>query len=147
MKRGKIGKVAAVAKIDEQRSGRELGSILQSHQQKQDQLEQLIQFKADYETTLGSAGGKGIAARQLQDYRLFLTKLSQAVDQQVKEVEDSQLKLDEVRVQWLSKSQRTTALDNLVDQQNKAAKAARDKAAQKESDENTLARRLLLGDH
>jgi flagellar FliJ protein len=144
---GKIGKVAAVAKIDERRSGRELGAILQSHQQKQAQLEQLIQFKADYETTLCSAGGKGIAARQLQDYRLFLHKLSDAVDQQVKQVEDSQLKLDEVRTQWLSKSQRTSALDTIVDEQNKAAKAARNKAAQKESDENTLARRLLLGDH
>lgn len=147
MKRGKIGKVAAVAKIDEQRSGRELGAILQSHQQKQDQLEQLIQFKTDYETTLCSAGGKGIAARQLQDYRLFLHKLSDAVDQQVKQVENSQLKLDEVRAQWLSKSQRTSALNTIVDQQNKAAKATRNKAAQKESDENTLARKLLLGDH
>ena len=146
MKRGKMDKVAAVAKIDEQKSASELGAILQSHQQKQDQLEQLKQFKADYEKTLGTAGSKGIAAKQLQDYRLFLYKLSQAIDQQAKEVEGSQLELDEVRTQWLSKSQRTSALDHLVDQQNKAVKVARDKAAQKESDENTLARRLLLGD-
>lgn len=147
MKTGKMDKVAAVAKIAEQQSARELGKALQSHTEKNEQLDQLIQFRQDYESSLGSKGAAGIPAKQLQDYRIFLTKLGDAIAQQTREVDSAQEQLDQVRAQWLSKSQRKSALDHLVEERHKSAVQARGKAEQKESDENSMARRMLNLDH
>ena len=138
-----MDKVAAVAKISEQQSARELGAALQSHTDKSVQLEQLIQFRRDYESSLGARGAEGIPAKQLQDYRLFLTKLGDAIAQQTREVDSAQEQLDQVRAQWLSKSQRKSALDHLVEERDKSVLQARGKAEQKESDENSMARKML----
>lgn len=142
MKPGKMDKVAAVAKLEEQKSARELSVRQQNHQQKCDQLEQLVQFKEGYELTLGEKGGEGMAARQLQDYRLFLSKLSQAIEQQTRDVQESEKNLSMMRAQWLSDSQRKSALDHLVDERQKEQVKIRDKIEQKESDEHPVNRRM-----
>lgn len=144
---GKIDKVAAFAKSTEQKSAKALKLSQQGHQQKCEQLNQLVNFKQEYESKLGLMGKQGMAARQLQDYRLFLSKLNQAIDQQSQEVNASQETLGEVREQWLSESRHKTALDHLVDHRHKLLTQARDKAEQKESDEATLARMVAQGTH
>ncbi len=144
MKRTKIEKVAAVAKIAEQQSARDLGVARQSHAEKSGRLEQLVQFKEDYETSLGAAGEKGMPAKQLQDYRLFMSKLNQAIDKQLQEVEETGQSLDEVREEWISKSHRKSALEQLIQAQHREQLLAREKAEQKESDDNTLARKNVI---
>lgn len=139
---GKIGKVASVAKTVEQKSAKAFKLGQQSYQQKQAQLDQLKTFKQEYEDKLGVMGQQGIAARQLQDYRLFLSKLNHAINQQSEDVQISHQKLDNLKTQWCSESQRKTALDHLVDQEHQRDIQARDKAEQKESDEAVLARML-----
>ena len=147
MKDEKMDKVATVAKIAEQKSARDLSASRQSYQQKRAQLDQLVKFKEEYELSLRRIGVGGIDARQLQDYRLFLGKLGQAIDQQYRDVEESRENLKTVRAQWLSKSQRKSALDHLVDERHKVQVKFREKAEQEESDENTLARRITAGNH
>lgn len=137
---GKIGKVAAVAKTTEQKSAKALQQGQQSFQQKQDQLDQLKNFKQEYEDKLGVMGQEGIGARQLQDYRLFLSKLNFAIDQQAEEVQVSEKSLEGMRNQWVSESRRKTALDHLVDEQYKKDIQAQENAEQKESDESSLTR-------
>ncbi|MCB1694820.1 MAG: flagellar export protein FliJ [Halioglobus sp.] len=141
MKRKKMDKVAAVAKIAEQQSARELNVVRQSHDEKSDRLEQLVQFKEDYETSLETAAEKGMPAKQLQDYRLFMSKLNQAIDKQSREVETTGQSLEEVREEWISKSHRKSALEHLLQAQRREQLLARERAEQKESDENTLARK------
>jgi len=140
MDAGKIAKVASVAKTTEQKSAKELQQGQQSYKQKQEQLDQLKTFKQEYEDKLGLMGQEGIGARQLQDYRLFLSKLNHAIDQQAEEVKTSQQNIDGLRSQWISKSRRKTALDHLVDEQHKKNMQARDKVDQKESDESSMTR-------
>lgn len=138
-----MDKVAAVAKIAERQSARELGAALQSLHDKSAQLEQLMQFRRDYQLSLGDKGRDGIPAKQLQDYRVFLGKLGDAIAQQTREVDSAQEQLNQVRAQWLSTSQRKSALDHLVEERDKSVLQARGKAEQKESDENSMARRML----
>ena len=142
MDAGKIDKVATVAKSAEQKSARELQLNQQGHQQKQQQLDQLLQFKKEYEDRLGNLGHDGIAARQLQDYRLFLNKLNQAIDQQMLDVQQAEANLQEAREQWQQESRRTSALDQLIEQQRREQLEAQSKAEQKAADEKTLARRM-----
>jgi len=143
---GKMDKVAAVAQIAEQKSARELGTSQQDHQRKCVQLDQLKQFKADYELTLEQKGSEGMPAKQLQDYRLFLGRLNQAIDQQVREIQDSEVSLVAVQARWLSKSQRKSALDHLVDERHRVQVKSRDKAEQKASDEHMMHRRSMGND-
>jgi len=140
MDAGKIGKVASVAKTTEQKSAKALQQGQQNYKQKQEQLDQLKIFKQEYEDKLGVIGQEGIGARQLQDYRLFLSKLNHAIDQQSEEVQASEENAEGLRNQWISESRRKTALDHLVDEQHKKDIQARNKAEQKESDESSMTR-------
>ena len=137
---GKIGKVAAIAKTTEQKSAKALQQSQQSFQQKQDQLDQLKNFKQEYEDKLGVMGQEGIAARQLQDYRLFLSKLNFAIGQQAEEVQASEKNLEGMRNQWISESRRKTALDHLVDEHNKKDIQTQESTEQKESDAASMTR-------
>ena len=140
----KMDTVAEVAKISEQHSAKELSTSRQSHHRKCAQLDQLIQFKLDYELTLEQKGSEGMPARQLQDYRLFLGKLNQAIDQQRNDIEVSKESLAAVQAQWLSKSQRKSALEHLVEERHKTQIKIRDKAEQKASDEHTMNRKISV---
>tara|TARA_R110002110_G_scaffold405241_1_gene624170 strand:- start:3700 stop:4143 length:444 start_codon:yes stop_codon:yes gene_type:complete len=136
----KIQKVAGVAQSDKRKSAQDFRLSQQAHQQKCDQLNQLQTFKSEYEERLKAMSEQGIAARQLQDYRQFLGKLNQAIDQQTREIGSSSVSVDSAREQWVAKTRRSSALDQVVDQQRTQQRQARDKAEQRESDEQFIAR-------
>ena len=138
----KIGKVAIVARSAEQKTTRALQESHRHHQQKSDQLDQLIAFKREYESNLGQVGGAGIAARQLQDYRLFLSKLDQSIEQQAQAVELSLKDLGLAREDSLATARHRSSLDKLLDQRHLESRQGAAKAEQKESDEDSLVRRF-----
>lgn len=140
MRQDKMEKVAAVAKMVEQKSAVDLGQSVADHAGKRDQLQQLLEFKADYEGTLAEKSKVGISASQLQDYRLFLTKLNQAISQQTQQVQSAEEDLAAVRAQWIDKSQRKSALEHLVEERQIEQLRLREKAEQKESDERSMQR-------
>lgn len=137
----KIDTVATVAKFAQDKSARTLKERKQAHQQQSAKLEQLVQFRLEYEVKFGAAGGEGIAARQLQDYWLFMRKLNLAIEQQKLEVQAAEVGLGEVREQWVADAQRTSALDHLVDSQRREQLLSQSRTEQKQSDEDTLSRR------
>lgn len=138
----KIGKVASVAKSAEHKTAQILKESQEAHQQKCGQLDQLVTFKQEYEANLGAQGRASIAARQLQDYRLFLSKLDQAIQQQTQAVQLSLESLDAVREEWLSKNRHRTSLDTLLDRTHREWLQKMEKIEQKEADESTLTRSL-----
>ncbi|MFK7974637.1 MAG: flagellar export protein FliJ [Halioglobus sp.] len=140
MKQNKMEKVAAVAKVVEQQLAVDLGHSVQSHAGKRDQLDQLMQFKSDYEEMLAEKSKAGISAIALQDYRLFLSKLDQAISQQTQEVQSAEQNLAQVRAQWIDKSQRKSALEHLVDERRSERLRLREKNEQKETDERSMHR-------
>jgi len=146
VKSGKMDKVAAVAKFAEQKSAQEFSASSKSHQQKREQLDQLAQFKVDYELALDAKGSSGIDASQLQNYRQFLVQLNQAIAQQSREVENSRESLEIVKAKWFSTSQRKKALEHLVDERQKKQVKAREKAEQKQSDEDSMTRKIIADD-
>jgi flagellar FliJ protein len=136
----KMEKVAAVAKVDEQQSAIDFSASAQTHAGKRQQLDQLLQFKADYESMLATKSREGITASQLQDYRLFLAKLNQAIEQQTQVLKAAEAELAEVRSAWIDKSQRKSALEHLVEERQKAQRRLKEKAEQAESDERAMTR-------
>lgn len=143
MDEDKLSKVGIMAKSAEQKSAHALKRGQQGHQQKCSQLDQLLLFKDEYEARLQTMCEQGMAARQLQDYRLFLGKLNQAIDQQLKDVKVSEESLGVAREEWLSESRRNLALDQLLEQQKKMQLRVSEKAEQKIADEEALVRRTI----
>jgi len=140
MSQDKMEKVAAVAKVNEQQSAIDFSTSAQSHAGKRAQLDQLLQFKADYEASLNEKSREGMTASQLQDFRLFLAKLDQAIAQQTRELHSAEEDLTEVRAQWIDKSQRKSALEHLVEERRKEQRRLREKAEQNEADERSMTR-------
>lgn len=136
----KMEKVAIVAKSAEQESALALRKSQENHRQISTQLEQLKAFKQEYEVNFGRMGDQGIGARQLQDYRLFLSKLGDAINQQSESVQLAVKALHGAREQWQLKSLHRSSLDKLLDQRLKDSVLAADKAEQRESDERALTR-------
>lgn len=135
-----MDKVAAVAKIEADKSAQEFGASQKSHSERVAQLEQLVQFKADYERTLTARGSEGMDARQFQDYRLFLARLEEAIAQQTREIQGSEASLSAARDEWASKSQRNQALDQLVEDRQKQWVRAQEKLNQKRADDDAFTR-------
>jgi len=140
LKEDKIDKVAAVAKFEANKSAHAFSESQKTHGEKVAQLEQLVQFKEDYERTLAAKSSAGMDARQFQDYRLFLTRLNEAITQQTQEIQGSAASLSEVRQEWVSKSQRNQALDQLVEDRHKERVRAQEKLNQKRADDDSFSR-------
>lgn len=140
MNQDKMEKVAAVAKVNEQQSAIDFSASAQSHAGKQAQLDQLLQFKSDYEDALAQKSRAGMTASQLQDYRLFLAKLDQAIEQQTQDLRVAREDLTQVRAEWIDKSQRKSALEHLVEERRKEQRRLREKAEQVEADERAMTR-------
>ncbi|GAB5453005.1 MAG: hypothetical protein Hals2KO_33330 [Halioglobus sp.] len=140
MKGDQMDKVAAVAKMEAQKSALQFSERQKTHGEKLAQLEQLVRFKEDYEQRLSARGGEGMDPRQLQDYRLFLSRLNEAITQQTQELQGSEESLQEVRQEWASKHQRNQALDQLVEDRQRERSKEREKLEQKRVDDNALTR-------
>lgn len=137
---GKLDKLARVAEIAEQASARDLSASASSHRSNTEQLDQLLQYREEYEATLRVKYERGVSAAEMQDYRAFLGKLDQAIEEQREQVAASGESLQGVEAVYRDKSQRKQALDHLVDQRLKVALRAREKAEQRSSDERATAR-------
>ncbi len=135
----KIGKVAELARRQQEQSAQQLKNRQIEHAQSQSRLDQLHKFREEYEQRLTGLGENGIAARQLQDYRQFLNRLGQAIDQQKQEIGHSATQVESAREVWIKKSRRQSALERLMAQADQQLRQSQDKQAQKEADEKTLA--------
>lgn len=136
----KIEKAATVARLSEKQSLQVLSAERKAHEAHQAQLDQLLQYRAEYEANLQEKSRAGMEAAQLRDYRLFLDKLNAAIEQQQAEVAKSAEGLKVTQDTWRSKAQRTQALDQLVDDRQREEVRARDKLEQKRADDDSLAR-------
>lgn len=135
-----MGRVAGVAQAATRKSAADFKLSQQRHQASCDQLAQLEQFKHEYEQKLEAMSENGMPARQLQDFRVFLANLNQAIEQQFKESGISQQSLDSAREVWLEKTQRSSSLDQLVEQLQTGQRRDQEKAEQRDADEKSMGR-------
>jgi len=138
----KIEKAATAARVSEQKSLQVFSAGRKSHREKRAQLEQLLQYKADYETSLAERGSEGMEAGRLRDYRAFLAKLNAAIEQQQRELAEVEGELQSKQAHWIASTKRTRALDQLVDERQREELRVRDKAEQKRADEEATVRQF-----
>ena len=131
----KLEKVATKARADESRAAKALRASRERHAADSAQLEQLRQFKAEYETRLVEMARDGIDPRQLEDYRRFLASLNEAISRQDTAVGVSGESLSSDRQRWLQTALHSSGLADFIARRRVEARQRVDRQAQRVADE------------
>ena len=103
------------------------------------QLEQLLNYRADYVSRSERAPGSVDAVR-LQNFRSFLGRLTDAIRLQKESVEAARADYEAKRQQWSAKRVEAEALGKAVERFRVDERRAQDRRDQHESDEASLRR-------
>lgn len=133
-------KLQKVLTLQQNREKKAAGSMRQSReqqQQMQQQLSQLHQYRDEYEALFRRTSASGIEARILEDYRMFLAKLNEAIERQHGQMSSAEEKYRQTRSQWTEIWHRKKALNELISRNKAHDFQCKDKAEQKEADERS----------
>jgi len=106
------------------------------------QLEQLQAYRDEYVRNSTTQGAGAMDAVKLQNYRSFLDRLGEALNQQQKSLDIARNEFDKRRVQWSEKRIEAESLNRVVDRFRKEEQSAADRREQREGDDAAM--RLML---
>ncbi|MEM7691468.1 MAG: flagellar export protein FliJ [Pseudomonadota bacterium] len=135
-----LDKVAVVARADESKAATVHQQRQQVAQQSQQRLGQLEQFRQEYETRLSALGKSGMDARQLADYRRFLSGLSDAISRQGDELQRDRANMVASQNDLREQSRRRMTVDELIAQTRAGLLREEERREQKLNDETSLQR-------
>ncbi|MEJ2608578.1 MAG: flagellar export protein FliJ [Candidatus Thiodiazotropha sp.] len=136
----RLSPVQRVAHSKEQNAARSMGQARKSLEQEEVKLQQLKQYHQEYLVRFQQMAGEGMNASQLQEYRAFLAKLDEAIQQQEKVVAASMVNHSSSKNNWKHKHTRTQALNKVVDRYREKEQKSANQQEQKESDEHNQRR-------
>jgi flagellar export protein FliJ len=101
------------------------------------QLEQLQSYRDEY-LRKSSQGAEAIDAVKLQNYRMFLERLGEALRQHLKSLEIARSEYERRRALWSEKRIEAESLSRVVDRFRKEERHAADRREQREGDDASL---------
>src|ERR1700744_1190784 len=104
------------------------------------QIEQLQAYRDEYVRNSQTNGA--MDAVKLQNYRSFLDRLGEAVNQQQKTLETARKEFEKRRASWSEKRIEAESLNRVVDRVRKEEQSAADRREQREGDDAAM--RLML---
>ena len=125
--------VAEVAGHREQQEAQRLGGCQRQLDEEENKLRQLIAYREEYAGRLN--GQQGMDAVLLRDFRVFLERLNQAIDQQRQRVEQARQACERQRLQWLASRSRAQALDKVTARYRAQERREEERAEQAELDD------------
>jgi flagellar protein FliJ len=102
------------------------------------ELDQLQADSTEYSARLGARLTQGMSMHQLNDYRVFLDKLAQAVQAQSQEVDQRRRDWEEGHARWLGLRQRHQALAVLAQRHSTSEAVVEARREQRAQDEFAL---------
>lgn len=124
---------------------RKLGELMNGQQEAQKRVDLLIEYRAEYQARFISASQTGLAPSEWQNFRSFLAKLDNAVEQAQVMLDASRANTVRGQQAWMEKRGRLKAYDTLADRHRDAAIKRELRNEQKLGDEHS-ARRYQLPD-
>ena len=133
--------VIDMAKNEEREAAGKLAHYQGALQQAQQQLDNLQQYRDDYQQQWIDKGQTGVSGQWLMNYQRFLSQLEVAVEQQNKSLAWHEHNLSQARTVWQQAYARVEGLRKLVQRYRDDAQKSADKQEQKMLDE--MAQRLM----
>ncbi|WP_414164134.1 flagellar export protein FliJ [Superficieibacter sp. BNK-5] len=112
-----------------------LGEMRRGCQQAQEQLQMLMNYQDEYQSSLNTSMSQGIGSQRWQNYQQFIQTLEKAIDQHRQQLAQWNHKVDQALNVWREKKQRLQAWQTLSDRQDSAALLAENRLDQKRMDE------------
>ena len=130
--------VVEMARESEQAAARELAEARSGVASAEQKLAELEAYRDEYLEGLRYKTRTGLNAMQMKDYRVFLGRLDDAIQQQVKVLAGQVAAAGEVLQAWQGEKQRFDALDKLADRHLCRDHMDSDRREQAESNEQAL---------
>lgn len=127
--------VVKVAENREQAAARLLGEAQQRLQQQERRLGELVEYRDQYSQQFQHSSGQGMGVARLQDYRVFLARLNDAIQQQHIVVERCRQDCERQRGHWMATRTRTQALGKVVERYRREERHAAERREQHDLDE------------
>ena len=127
--------VQQLAQSREQEAVQKLGQSQQYLHAQQARLEELRAYRDQYARDFAASGGDGLGATRVQDYRIFLSRLGEAVCQQEEVIAQCCTQHEQTRRQWLESRGQSRSVDKLVDRYHREENKQLDRKEQKEQDD------------
>jgi flagellar protein FliJ len=134
-----IQEIASTSAKDLSRAMAEAGRKVAELEQ---QLQQLQTYRDEYVRNSQSSGATD--AVKLQNYRSFLDRLGEAMNQHLKSLDTAKKEFEKRRVQWSEKRVEAESLSRVVDRFRKEEQHAADRREQREGDDAAM-RVMLAG--
>jgi flagellar FliJ protein len=127
--------VQRVAHGREQDAMQKLGQSQQFLDAQQARLEELRAYREQYSRDFAASGESGLAASRLRDFRAFLGRLSEAIQQQEALVARYRSQHEQTRQLWIESRSHSQAIDKVVDRYRQQERQRQDRREQLEQDE------------
>ncbi len=139
MKRStRLEKIADINVGFENVAAASLTSTAAEYRAQENLLEQLLQYKEEYQQQLGTRLKNAISATEMRDYQYFFASLDKAIEQQVGRLDQITLLLEASKNNWLSKKREVSKMSRAAENQKNIEDAIELNHEQKESDEANL---------
>jgi len=123
----------------EQAAVKKLGESQQYLDVQQTKLQELRTYRDQYAKAFESSGGAGLDALRIQEYRVFLGRLNEAIQQQEAVIAQCSARLEQTRQQWLVMHSHSLAIDKVLERYRRQERKQQERNEQQELD--GLARR------
>jgi flagellar FliJ protein len=133
-----IQEIAATSANDLSRAMAEAGRKVADLER---QLEQLQSYRDEYVRNSTQSAGS-IDAVKLQNYRSFLDRLGEALNQQLRSLDVARKEFERRRAQWSEKRTEAESLNRVIDRFRKEEQYAADGREQREGDDAAMHRML-----
>lgn len=107
--------VAGLARDREDQAAAALAQLRRQEEEQVRRLEELCNFHREYQERMEQLGRQGVGVQMLRQYRSFSARLSDAIAQQRRLVEELRKRIDQQRRMWGEASARRRALDETVE--------------------------------
>jgi len=132
---GRLQPVARLAEDKEQRAVRKLGESRQNMWQQQQHLQELESYRIEYMEQLQDAARSGMKAAQLRHYQSFVSKLSEAIEQQQKVILVAEQDVERALNSWVHTRNKVKIVGSVISICQKEELQGELRSEQKESDE------------
>ncbi len=128
----KLEPIAKINKQQERNAGRLHGETIRQAEQQQQQLEELVNYRNHYSKAFQSASEAGLSVIQMQEYKLFINRLDDAILQQKQQVNIGQSRCETSQKEWMQKRSKSKMIDKVIENRQQVEQQAMDKREQTE---------------
>ncbi len=116
---------------------RRLGQLNKQQRSAQQNLDTLLEYRKDYQTRLQEATQNGMSQADLRNFQQFINKLDEAINQQLKLVEQSKASTQAGRNEFDITQRKLKSFDTLQQRHIEEQKKVAERSEQKTLDEHT----------